>query len=1182
MIKSKVKKIIFIIILFLIFIPFGVGFSNHAETEPTESIPTSRLGDSLSPCPSPDREARIVYREKVIHQDRQFKLDHPGCGGDILMRKRQRIALQAGFCQDSSCTSPEWLEENEGGYVQIYDRYIPEEDGEVFEEVGSWQKAWPPTIMDKDGEEKNMWMTEEELEEEYGEPIPFPTCQSDCLQAPPGVPGNVGDFTQEDPYYFNNPWLPEITGGEIPNNIEDLREKNMLGGENPLNRVQLPTKLFWWNIPGWQDGWIEDGELKECEGPEDIACVHSYILRFDNINREDRPATFHRHEVINALIDNGFSYTDAQRKYEKILEENYRAYQAYRRETDDAGDIDIMRFDRDNIVGCDNCGTEKEIWLKDNTFNPLSFDPLYYYSRPGRESMKKYMLERFEDSEQIVRAIIRDVYDSYGRPGFFRSGAEHSYSLQASCYPHDYLEENTGRWGPEASFSFETSDSPELISPLDPNWTSPYDPKKYDPDFNPTRIKREKIGEDDNEDPIYYPSEDYERGYTYPAEKIDEDNNDYFEESEELSSLPPDYLGSIWNWNNSQNELLLQDQVAFRERLQWAQQWKQENPEYPARPPRNYHLSFGEGIRATQDNEEEYGAPVLEDCHGQLKEILGGLPSCSYITRSVGGHESQLRYPLPNHLDRETEFFTLPEDPKKDIYSWNVSSCWDHAGNDCTNFSQLWRFQLDEREIDRLFPPRNNKPLNLKDETVSKDAATVGFPLEIEWERRFGARSYVYRLAKEEDEEDEFDDIDNLLDVKVLYGRSIKYSISELEEDGLFDLDTKYVWDVRACWDENINHNKEDFGDIIDWVEENKKCSKWASEYYDKITPFEFKTTGRPPELEYPADDEDVEVPVEFSWESVPGANSYVFELKDGGFLSSNTIFITTDSQYVHEKSLDLFGPLNNPRNYDWKVASCVFSVENSYHSEEDTDDIKEKYHCGEFSEAESFTPVLAIPENLTPGNSSSLDPQGINITESKQVLRWDSVSSANYYQVRMNVPGPDEFTQIVSHNYFFYDFENLGSYQWEVASCLTEDCSDQKRSKYSASAYIKIKSAEARMGGIVPCGREANIFERKNTKLDSTDDCEIHHLFVMIGLIIEEILVKMIIPYSLVALLLYTAYLFYQGLGDPKTMQKVFKVWGYALKGYLLILLSWTIVGLFLTFAGYQFGAWWNFTNIF
>ncbi len=1095
-----------------------------------------------------------------------------------MMRKWQVVGIEIGSCEGPVCENPNWLDE----FIYFYDRYTPNKTGLIFEEVGSWQKAWPSSAR---------WLTEEEMENKYGEPIPFPTCQNDCIQAPPGTPGKAGETAKDDPFYFNNPWLPEIIGGEIPENIEELREKNLLGGSDPLDRVHLPVKLFWWNIPGWHEGWIENENLKKPDNdPENIAYIHSYIIRFDNVNREDRPVTFYRHEVVNRLIEDentSIDYIQAQSLYERLLEENHRSYERYRRYMNDSRSLDTIRYDRDNIIGCDDCGWEKEIWLKTNTFNPLEYSPLYDYERKHRDLIKEDLLERFSDQDPEVENLIKDIiieaYNSYGRPGFFRSGAEHHFTLQASCYPHDYLEEGSGRWGPEARFSFQVSDAPELISPLDPNWVSPYDPKKYDPEFSASRLKFEDYG--------------YDEGYQYPAEKS---NENYLEEFRGISYLDASDLSPLWN--RITNHLFLQNEVAFREEFRWTQQWYQTDPGTEPRPPRTYLLSFGEGIKVLQENIDKYGNPVLEDCHNQLIDTFGGQPICTYTTRPRGTHETYLRYPLPNYLDREFEFFTLPEAIDRDIYSWNVSACRDLGATDCTDFSQMWRFQLDQREEERIFPPRNSRPLDINDQRVSENEGTVGFPFSIRWERRFGARSYVFRIAPKEDVDIE-NDIFPAMDARITRGEEIRYFLEDLENE-LFELNTSYLWDVKACWDDRVDHDKETPQEIIGWAEENKQCSDWSSEYYDSA-PFKFKTTGRPPHLSFPTGSDLIHLPINFEWEEVPGAKGYIFFLQEDAseykLLMSDTVLgniitenrnavsakITPRNNLLYDGMINLYSAEEGVAIYHWQVASCASPIEEETSiipTVSEMNEKREKYNCGRFNDiADSdladpgyFFPFLPAPINLSPGNTDDTDPTKINIDNSQQVLRWDSVETAKNYLVTigsMDYFGTNQFT--VENNYLFYNFDEQGRYYWNVRACL-DDCENfRHRSQSSESYYLEVIAPQI-MGGVVPCGRTTNIFPPGHP-IDSRESCRPVHLLVMMGLIIENILVKIIIPYSLVLLLLYTGYLYYTGLGDPKTMQTVFKIWEYALKGYLLIILAWFIIGIFLSLIGYQFGIWWD-----
>ncbi len=1514
---------------------------NRDMIDPAEEIPipVNKLNVPLDPCPNPPREPRFVYREKVIHEERQFRPEHTGCGGDILVRKWQRVVMQAGYCTSAECRDPQWLDPEEGGYVQIHERFVPGPEGKVFEEVGSWQKAWPssvedghPKLSETHPQGRNQWKTEKQLKDEFGEPVPFPVCQSDCVQPPPGVPDEIAEFKQEDPYYFNNPWLPEIVGGERSDNIELLREKNLLAGmrsiedlmieKDYLDTVSLPVKLFWWNVPGWHEGWVEDGEDRFCEGPEDIACVHHYIIRFDNINREDRPAEFHRHEVIYWLTEeHGLDYNEAQNLYTELKQQNHRAYVNWRIEEKDRTTTDVMRYDRDNIVGCDDCGAEKEIWLDTNTFNPLEFEPVYEYDRPHRDFMKEWLLERFENHEhsEALEEIIEEVYDSYGRPGFFRSGAEHTYTLQAACKQHDFLEENMdrwgiyeddrrlnpeghhtsedkGRWGYEGSFSSQASDAPELISPIDPNWVSPYDPLEYDPYHDYSRLRADAY---DYPDGYRYPAELYglredydpddpsagppvvgppDTGPTVPPEDpptdtdpetgitegppVEDSNNPGMEcstsglgrtdppseevkdiagvdgrnhgevyenwlKSQEVNStvanriawaggschtIPPlfeegDHLhcwrkmlstadvledlhvggeadgfivtsayrdlacnnavGSTastsyhmrnmatdiqstrgglrgpnkdlyWHldailpsgtgrleyyppapgrgafvhidtrsggWrshiNNEQSpiyeeenpllslednnfssrfshsqildgeksqvlgesvsgtqinpnaymkeeydlqewldeqdnpfklwdqaypfqNLVLQDQVPFREELRWIQQWYHLRPERRPVPASTYQLKFGSGFRVNLETISRFGQPVLETCHPQFvdsfhvdlgEEELVDLPVCIYKRRVTEGHETQHIYPEPNLRDSEMEFFTLPQEEEVDIYSWNVATCRDSGQTDCTDFSQMWRLQLDEREDPQFFPPRNDEDVikNMRNPWVDEDDATMGFPLRVAWERRFGARSYVYRIAREgvDWESDPYE----AMDAEILRGHFVRYEIDELDEDGLFDLDEEYVWDIKACRDDHIEHDKETPRDILEWADEHKECTDWRSETHDDA-PFEFKTTGRAPTELYSPEPigllQRASYPLRFDWEEVPGAKSYAIRIYDPDLSPGFDPFPGWEFDLVHEGILAIvpeseffyYREILLNEEYDYEIYTCADKVPDIeyWFLTQSWEERKEDLHCGDESLNGIITPTLFGPPNLSPGGSPER-PVQLPMEESIQTITWSSLEEVDYYWINIEkVDEPtsltqkayaqnEEFPKIVDTNSFVYDFPEIGTYEIEVKGCLmVEDgeCLDgalgwsvpkehytpgvENRPRYVELVY------DVQKGGIVPCGRETNIFSPEEP-VDSRDDCRPVHFFVFIGLFIEEILVKILIPYSLIILLIYTGYLYYTGLGKPETMKRVFKIWNYALKGYLLIFLAWFIIGIFLTMIGYQFGVWWQIT---
>lgn len=697
----------------------------------------------------------------------------------------------------------------------------------------------------------------------------------------------------------------------------------------------------------------------------------------------------------------------------------------------------------------------------------------------------------------------------------------------------------------------------------------------------------------------------------------------------------------LWDQAEPDQDLVLQDQLPFREELKWVQQWYHLRPDRRPVPASTYQIKFGAGYRVNREtiSRPEFGRPVLETCHPQFvdsfqREVDGemeDLPVCIYKSRVREGHETQHLYPAPTLLDSEMEFFTLPEEREVDVYSWNVATCRDPGQTDCTDFSQMWRLQLDEREDPKFFPPRNDEGIikNMKNDWVSDDDATSGFPLRVGWERRFGARSYVYRIAEKNTVNWEVDpESYQADDAKILREISVRYELEELDDDGIFDLNTEYVWDIKACADDHVEHDEETPEDILRWADEHKECTEWRSQTHEDA-PFEFKTTGRAPEELYSpetvGDTDKASYPLKFNWETPPGAKSYAVKIDDpgtappvpepngAGELHHGVLAIVPSPEFIY--STDFLYSYDSPHHhqlklgwtYLYEIEPCAAKVQEvePYALTGVWEERKEELYCG----AESFTgnikPTLFGPSNVSPGGSQE-NPEQFSMEDSVQSISWRSLENVDYYWINIEkVDGtaftPQEahaqnenFPQIIDTNNFVYDFPEVGVYEIEVKGCLNinEDgeCVDgslgwsvprehyepgesEERPRYVEFVY------EVEEGGIVPCGREVNIFSPEEP-VDSREDCRPIHLFVFIGLFIEEILVKTIIPYSLILLLIYTGYLYYTGLGDPKTMQKVFKLWEYALKGYLLIFLAWFIVGTFLVLIGYQFGVWWQITN--
>ncbi len=562
-----------IYLFFLLFLAIPLLLYSHDISDPP--------GESLDPCPGPEREIRSVYRSCIYEEEKQYSVGGGDslCGGEVLLRTRQEIGVQ-----EIQYTTGGGFNELECSSIGRY-RYLPDASGEVFEDCQSWQMPWP---MEMRGE----WLTQEDLLSEYGEPIPLCACQGECLESPPGNPSNLSEVV---PHYYNTPHYPELLSGDIAS----LVEKNILGGSNPLKSAPLPVKLHWWHVPGWKDGFLEDGMEKECQGPEDIKCVTSYIIRFDNINSFDGPVRIDREVILNYFnIDENSpfdDYLEAQRKYEALIRVAREAYDDMRRRAGDHAQRDVIRSSRDNILGCNECGEEKEIWLDINTFNPLSFEPKFDYYREDVHPREDY-IQSFhrvagqrlgDDYDDALRSFLEnEVLKNYGYPCFFRSGAEHTYSLKAACSPHDYLideDDPQTRFSKEAVFSFKTSDAPEPIYPLDSNWVLPYDPKEYDPGFDPNRLFR-IVEITDQEGEV---EEVIESMYIHPVERLAED---FFFSEEEHSFT----------------------RTSLREEVGWCQTWIQEDPSVTPYPPTSYRLNLGQGIIVSAETSSDY-PPVAED-----------------------------------------------------------------------------------------------------------------------------------------------------------------------------------------------------------------------------------------------------------------------------------------------------------------------------------------------------------------------------------------------------------------------------------------------------------------------------------------------------------------------------------------------------------------------------------------
>ena len=164
-------------------------------------------------------------------------------------------------------------------------------------------------------------------------------------------------------------------------------------------------------------------------------------------------------------------------------------------------------------------------------------------------------------------------------------------------------------------------------------------------------------------------------------------------------------------------------------------------------------------------------------------------------------------------------------------YAWQVAACREEGETGCTDYSQLWRFEAENFTLDKpvaVFPPDDKeKP--------------IGIPVVISW-----SSPYAFSWKVEIKDESTGQII-----------LSEKTSVSKINLDiPPLELNKLYSWQIKPCWDYQANY-----------------CENfWSEKYYFK--------TGTPPRLLYPSPDEtDVLIPVNFDWQDVSGAGSYLFKI---------------------------------------------------------------------------------------------------------------------------------------------------------------------------------------------------------------------------------------------------------------------------------------------------------------
>jgi hypothetical protein len=498
-------------------------------------------------------------------------------------------------------------------------------------------------------------------------------------------------------------------------------------------------------------------------------------------------------------------------------------------------------------------------------------------------------------------------------------------------------------------------------------------------------------------------------------------------------------------------------------------------------------------------------------CHPWLKTSEG----CDTVL--IGKEPTLL---LPSQFnDEDWGYFT-----KATKYLWEIATYFVEKGRSIEIFSQLWQFNTAEEGtggtlsgFNLVYPP--NDPGGRK---------PVGLPLTLDWEGKPGMNSFNYTVGP--------------------------FSGTTLSSEVTFDypqlsLNTPYKWTVEPCWDY-----------------EGDRCeTDLTKEGY-------FKTTGAAPKkIIYPrSGDSDVPIPINFDWEDVSGAKSYILKISGDGL--SEEIVIDGKS----EVSLD-FPEFNirQEKNYTWQVKTCAWAKGKA---------------CGNYGNSQTFTTFKLPPpeEPISPQNNGQLS------TDEKSVS-WEKVEKAKVYQYQIKylslaekeksescpaLVGKNLFEnpQNVFGNSDYVELKCLGNYQWQVRACLDEGC--QEVGEWSKPwSFSLVEPGEIKKDyGLIPCGQS---FNNPKTPWNERKPCQIKHIFLLIKIIIDFIFTRLI-PLALVLLALATGVMFYLSLGGKVIpIIRIKRMWKWAIVGLFLAFFAWTLVNLVLKLIGYQVGIFGNWYQL-
>lgn len=997
------------------------------------------------------------------------------------------------------------------------------EQKELCEDCGSWQIATRITGGENVCEQATCKATKWGLEK--------PECKAcvDCLKAP------------TNPRYYNNPLFPLDPYQPEPSKNKD--------------DIYLPVKLDWDDVPGWIGGWrVEDKKVvkkdqsgKMCEisfgaGQDLVECKKDCKNKCWKKMEEEWKGPEKNSTSKWNLCECKTSKERAEKEVEKELE--YRNYLPQCISECEAQCVESHKISSNSpcpyngtIFHCDPPADYVKsyvIEIEGDMRNPEALKKIDILNREI-ELIEKGLFEAADatrqinqDREEIERIKEEELeVNFFGAAldksefippyaGFFKSNRTYKWRVRACIKKFDSYDgccccgqASCGPWS--EWWEFKTNPAPEPALPYDPDWAG------------------------EKED---YPASCCIAGKAKDIPKWEirylrwvEINDKEFEDEENKEGE----ICRKWQYNTDDSKTK-KEIGSYVERALTEE--KKTKPEIKKHCQDNYCIN----IASRQKKEEEYISQIYcrpythnvmltyrykdadpDQCHEALKTSGGKCNPKGLYPFPVGWPAEDSPFPFPRFPNEKYNYFT-----KLTSYSWQADACIEISALKCTNWSQKWRFSVEDFSLKK---PDVVSPPNTKE-------SEVGLPLNISWSEIEGAMSYRYEIS-------------SLNPGKTFYSSDIVLDFPQLK------LDTVYTWKADPCWG---------------YEAEPERCeNNWSDT-------FTFKTTGRPPKPETMEPSSAIP-PVTLKWEAVPGAKSYLFTLLPSG-VEAGPFIEEGIERILEEPTTKLDWPnLHLNSQYKWKVQTCARNGGGvcGWHSEEKILSVPPLPPPSNLQPANNYKFEVGNDYSISWDKVEGAKFYKYKVTYTKKAEEETRESC----QEGKTINPEGELGSKTNTNAVSLFLECLGEYQWQVKSCLGGSCdSDKDGGDWSAVQSFSLASAPPPPAGsssLVPCGRKS---DDPKTLWNEAENCGIKHIFILLENIINFLLWK-VAPVLLVVLGAITGGIFYFSKGQPSTIIDVKGLWRATGIGYGIIFLAWTIVDAILLIFGYQvgiFGPWWQF----